>query len=116
MPEDYGNPIPCVRYVLLIAGLLALTLFVLGPLAGSLDDDGDGIPDIPVVVYGPSLLDYVARTAGVSQRIRPIHDGVLSTIIAIHTRNIGIAGSNCVFDAIALDGRSLLRCSCMLRC
>ena len=31
-------------------GMAALALFVIGPQAGSLDDDGDGSPDIPVVV------------------------------------------------------------------
>ena len=30
--------------------LIAITLFSLGPQLGSLDIDGDGIPDIPVVV------------------------------------------------------------------
>jgi hypothetical protein len=30
--------------------LIAITLFSLGPQLGSLDIDGDGIPDVPVVV------------------------------------------------------------------
>ena len=30
--------------------LIAVTLFSLGPQLGSLDIDGDGIPDVPVVV------------------------------------------------------------------
>jgi len=30
--------------------LIAITLFHVGPQLGSLDIDGDGIPDIPVVV------------------------------------------------------------------
>lgn len=36
--------------------MAALTLFVLGPQAGSFDDDGDGSPDIPVVVSDPLLV------------------------------------------------------------
>lgn len=30
--------------------LIAITLFVLGPQLGALDIDGDGVPDVPVVV------------------------------------------------------------------
>jgi hypothetical protein len=30
--------------------LVAITLFVLGPQFGALDTDGDGVPDVPIIV------------------------------------------------------------------
>jgi hypothetical protein len=42
---------------ILLIGLAAMTLFAVGPLAGSFDNDGDGAPDIPVVVSDPLLPD-----------------------------------------------------------
>lgn len=57
---------------LLVVQVLALTLFVVGPQAGSLDDDGDGSPDVPIVVattdvtvgeFPPRLCDGFASAA-----------------------------------------------------
>jgi hypothetical protein len=42
--------IPLLVRAMLLIGIATLTLFAVGPLAGSVDDDGDGSPDIPVVV------------------------------------------------------------------
>lgn len=33
--------------------LVAITLFVLGPQFGALDTDGDGVPDVPLMVVDP---------------------------------------------------------------
>ena len=37
-------------------GLVAIAMFALGPQAGSLDDDGDGSPDVPIVVMATGSL------------------------------------------------------------
>jgi len=52
--------------VLVVAGLIALALFVVGPQRGSVDDDLDGNPDIPVVVSGPTLADSASTSDAVS--------------------------------------------------
>lgn len=33
--------------------LIAVALFVLGPQLGGLDTDGDGVPDVPIIVGDP---------------------------------------------------------------
>ena len=58
--------------------LIATTLFSLGPQLGSLDIDGDGIPDVPVVVThvsGPLTL-HLSRNNGGS-KIVPVRDALL---------------------------------------
>ena len=79
------NPISLLLRSLLFVGLVALTLFVVGPQAGSVDDDGDGSPDIPVVVSGPSLDGEVSFATRVSQRSPNISTVVASVCIGIPT-------------------------------
>ncbi len=45
--------------------LVATAVFVLGPLSGSVDDDHDGMPDLPVVVA------YNHRAVTADSHIRP---------------------------------------------
>ena len=55
MTESSRNSMPFQARSLAFVWLMALALFVIGPQAGSLDDDGDGAPDVPIVVSGPGL-------------------------------------------------------------
>jgi hypothetical protein len=49
---------------ILFAEIAAVALFVLGPQAGSLDDDEDGTPDVPMVVADSALSEDVSRAVG----------------------------------------------------
>ena len=51
--------------------LFSLTVFFLGPQLGSLDTDGDGLPDVPVMVMHASM-DKNVRTAQ-SDRLARVH-------------------------------------------
>jgi hypothetical protein len=55
--------------------LIATTLFSLGPQLGSLDIDGDGVPDVPVVVTHVSspLSLHLSRNNGGS-KIVPVRE------------------------------------------
>jgi len=111
-PRDFHNPLPLLPRSLLLVGIVALTLFVVGPQAGSLDDDGDGSPDIPIVVSDATLAADASQTADVDQRSQNVR-GVHKTIQnGIQPRHIGICKSNFA----SLHGRSVLRSSCLLRC
>ena len=112
IPRNSDKPLPLPRRWALLVGLVALALFVVGPQAGSFDDDGDGSPDIPVVVSGVTLVGDVSRTTSVSQRKQIVHEAVPAPTIAMLTRQSGIGKS----DFTAPDGRSVLRSCCMLRC
>jgi hypothetical protein len=110
--RNFHNPIPLLLRSLLFVGLMALTLFVVGPQAGSVDDDGDGNPDIPVVVSSPSVVGEVSFAKRVIQRSPNISAVVASVCIGILTPCSGAAKS----DFVSLDGRSVLHASCPLRC
>jgi len=113
-PRHSRNRIQAFLRPFLFAELVAVALFVVGPQAGSFDDDGDGIPDIPVVVSGTTFVGDVSAAAGASQRPQELHHVVASAIIRMHTRHVGKSDS--VSDRAALDGRSVLRGSSLLRC
>lgn len=49
----------------MLTGLAALIVFVAGPLACALHDDGDGSPDIPVVVSDSDLFSDLSANSGV---------------------------------------------------
>lgn len=96
------------RAILLI-GLAALTLFVVGPLAGSVDDDGDGSPDIPVVVS--VLIPDFSADAGVDQ-LDDIQHETTSGDQRSSTPSTAIIDS----ESLSVDSGSILHSSCSLRC
>lgn len=52
--------------------LAATALFVLGPLAGSIDDDNDGMPDLPVVVTSSDIgTNPISRSLQCCAEIKP---------------------------------------------
>ena len=101
---------------LLLGALAALALFVVGPQAGSLDDNGDGSPDIPVVVSSPAIVGDGLRSSGVGQQLRSGQALVVLPLLESHTHHIQIDESGAVSGFVFLDGRSVLRTSCLLRC
>jgi hypothetical protein len=95
----------------LVAGLVALALFVVGPQAGSLDDDGDGNPDVPVVVMASSSVAQVSHATQLNERSLNASDVVAATPIGIHSDRVKRGYS----DARRY-GRSALPSLCPLRC
>jgi hypothetical protein len=102
--------IPLLAHSILLVGAVALALFVVGPQAGSVDDDGDGNPDIPVVVSDLVLVAHLSPTTRVDQRSGNIQDVKLSRSLRIPTRYIEIA--KCGLSSFG-DASGLCRC---LRC
>jgi hypothetical protein len=92
---------------------MALALFVIGPQSGSLDYDGDGSPDIPIVVSVsiPSLGD-VLSTKRLLERSTPAAGVIVDVVADLRTAQFDVGKSN--FSSLA--GRSVLRTSCLLRC
>ena len=110
--RDFHIPFPLTARAILLAGAVALALFVIGPQAGSVDDDGDGNPDIPVVVSCCTLgADLSSATRG-NQQSRKIHEVTLSTSLGIHSRSVAVAKP----EFLSAAARSVLHSSCPLRC
>ena len=110
--RNFYIPIPLLARSILLVGTVALALFVVGPQAGSLDDDGDGSPDIPVVVSEPVIVAALSPAARVDQRSRNIQDVKLSTSHGVPTGYIEIA--KCGFSSFG--DASVSRSCCPLRC
>jgi hypothetical protein len=91
--------------------MAALTLFVLGPQAGSFDDDGDGSPDIPVVVSDPLPVIDLSEAVRGPERSSEMQPMTYSCRLGIPTC-IEIAGLE---FSILEDGCALRSCS-PLRC
>ncbi len=98
-----------VRPLLLIE-IVVLALFVAGPRAGSLDVDGDGIPDVPIVVTasGPvaTIPRPTARNAGAGQ----VRDAETVAVDGLRSVEIGN------HDRSHRPGRPGLLLFCLLRC
>ena len=59
----------CPRFLVrasVVSELLVLILFLVGPSGASVDSDGDGIPDIPIVVSASSPISEISKTRGIS--------------------------------------------------
>jgi hypothetical protein len=69
--------------------LCAISLFFLGPQFGSLDIDGDGIPDVPVIMV----------MGGNSQNVQPAHsdDGQTKVGLATASPFLGLKSRDIVF-------------------
>jgi hypothetical protein len=98
--------------VILLIGVATLTLFAIGPLAGSVDDDGDGSPDIPIVVSGPVLFADLSGCAGIDQRSDSIQHGALSG----HFRSSSLDGKIIEAQFLSVDAGAVLSSLCSLRC
>ncbi len=98
------------RLLLVLVG--AIALFAVGPQMGSLDDDNDGSPDIPVVVAVGNPVCDVSRALGKNQSRQQFQNSVVPAVNGTQSRDAGI--DQPVF--VAHDGRSALQSFCLLRC
>jgi hypothetical protein len=86
---------------LLIAkiSLLAIALFTIGPLLGSLDADSDGYPEVPIVVLNPSNAANFLYSQNENQRTSIIvvalslFPAVLEKLQQIETEFVNLPGS-----------------------
>lgn len=92
--------------LILVAGLALVTLFVMGPQAGSLDCDGDGIPEVPVVLMAASIVAGPLSLTNLQDCSR-----TALAVAAGEDRSLLPAPS-----VLACGGRSFLRACCQLRC
>jgi len=72
--ERRSFPVPPFFFL----GLIAVVVFVLGPQAGSLDDNGDGAPDVPIVVMTSGSVSRPPETVG-SSALQP---SILAPIVS----------------------------------
>ena len=96
---------------MLLIGVAAIALFVVGPQGGSVDDDADGSPDIPIVVTNPVDVADVSARVRAAERRYDIDRPSLSRR-AFSTRDVEIPESN----SPALNEGSVLYSWCSLRC
>ena len=87
-------------------------MFVVGPLAGSIDDDGDGSPDIPVVVSDPVVFTALSADSSVDQRSGNIRDGAPSGHLRSATPRRPIIAP----PFLSVDVGSVFGWCCSLRC
>lgn len=95
----------------LLVEIIVLTLFVVGPQAGSLDDDGDGNPDVPVVVSSSRGVEDVARAPRCNERL--VETAGAMTTSRVDTDCLAAVRqvpSNYCGHRISLQFPSLLRC------
>lgn len=100
---------PRARTILLI-GVAALTLFVVGPLAGSIDDDGDGSPDLPVVVS--VLASDFSPGANLDQRLANTHQEATAGQLSLPVPSRTVVH----FQVSLVASNSVLHSCCSLRC
>jgi hypothetical protein len=110
--RHFHSPFPPLNRTIVLVGAMALALFVIGPQGGSVDDDGDGNPDIPVVVSGCALAYDLSPVTCVNQRLRNIHGVTLSRSLGIPSRSVEVAKP----EFSSATDRPVLRSSCCLRC
>lgn len=98
-----------VRRAFLVAELVTLTLFLVGPCAGSIDSNADGLPDVPIVVTAWGPIAQVSRTvpAPVSARAP---DPSLAAAVAWNPHTAGTSRSARARSRFDLTLLSLLRC------
>ena len=90
---------------------MTLALFVIGPLAGSFDEDGDGYPDVPVVVSA-AIFHAGALPAQADCTSPDVHDLATCTQSGVQTSNTADDKNH----STSPEGRAVLLSSCLLRC
>ena len=101
-----------LRLVLSI-GIIALLSFVVGPQSGSIDDNGDGYPDIPIVVMRASAARDLSSGAALGHLFRAALDGSESGFVGDGTSQVADLNLS---ETNRIDSPSILRFSCLLRC
>ena len=94
-------------------GIIALLSFVVGPQSGSIDDDSDGYPDIPIVVMRASAARDLSSGAALGHLFRAALDGSESGFVGDGTSQVADLNLS---ETNRIDSPSILRFSCLLRC
>jgi hypothetical protein len=105
-------PVSLPTRSILLVGMVALLFFVVGPQGGSLDDDGDGNPDIPVVVSDSVLVDAEATATYVDEYSPKIHDVLMAVHRGVRSPHIDPIKS----PIQSIDEDSVFRSCGSLRC
>jgi hypothetical protein len=89
--------------------IVAVSLFFLGPQMGSLDTDGDGCPDTPVVI---SSSTPVVRPSSFASKGQPSHRIRAAILLALVVHSYYVEND----DSGSPAGRAALKSFCLLRC
>jgi hypothetical protein len=95
----------------LLVGLVAITLFVMVPQMGFVDDDDCG-PDVLTTATVRNHTSAFSSSTRKNQRLQDIHNTVVLALVAAQPRHPGTDKSDFVFH----DGRAILQSFCSLRC
>jgi hypothetical protein len=96
------------RSPILVLGIVAVSLFFLGPQMGSLDTDGDGYPDTPIAV-SPITVAPPSSSAW-KNPTSPIRAASLLPDVAFPSHDSERA------EPVSQAGRAALKSFCLLRC
>jgi hypothetical protein len=99
------------RHPVLLVGFAVLLLFVVGPERGSVDADGDGIPETPVVIL--SAISAVGTGTSKYELPSELSTRGVPYQIAIPNRTYIFKSELKIPFPV---GRSALRSFCLLRC
>ena len=97
---------------LLVALIFAIALFLVGPSAASIDDNGDGAPDVPVVVTASSSAAECFRLLKITASSANAHP-LAMTKVSVQLHRLPIQPAE---FRPPVEGRFNLRSSCQLRC
>ena len=98
------------HHPLLLLGVVAVALFVVGPQWGSIDDDNDGNPDIAVLVSAPRRAD-VSRSRGKNETLQNLCRRVPADV-EVDPNHLTFGKS----DFLSHDERTAPHSFCVLRC
>jgi hypothetical protein len=99
--------------LILSIGIIALVSFVVGPQSGSIDDDRDGNPDIPIVVMSARAAKDLSSAAAIGHLFRAALDSPASGFVGDGTCHVGDSNRS---ETNCLENCWILRFSCLLRC
>jgi hypothetical protein len=105
-----ANSIRTFRRVILILGLAAIATFVVGPQLGSVDADGDGFPEVLVVVASTSPCTRVSRSALADSRPQSIDQTVALMLMAVQAHALEIDQSELLLHSNRCVKSLVLRC------
>ena len=109
-----GHSRNCPRFFVrasILGELLLLILFLVGPLGASVDCDGDGVPDVPVVVTAPTPLAEISPRVISVASIKPLFAAVLR-----RTRLRSHRSDSYVCQVHRASRHLELQLFCLLRC
>ena len=96
----------------ILGELLCLILFLVGPLGASIDCDGDGIPDVPVVVIASTPLAEISQTRLINVASMTAHDAP----VVMHARLRSYPSGSCICRVNRLTRHLEIYSVCVLRC